>query len=105
MCVWLAPPDLGVEQGVHEGGLAQTCLSHPQDVEAEALADLFTSWLGILDSLSSCLSFYLATTPLSHSFFSELFPSLSHHLSPLFLFSVPLLSPNPGHRLLSGKGV
>ena len=39
MCVWLAPPDLGVEQGVHEGGLAQTCLSHAQDVEAEALAD------------------------------------------------------------------
>ena len=40
MCVggWL-PLDLGVEQGVHEGGLAQTRLSHAQDVEAEALAD------------------------------------------------------------------
>ena len=40
VCVggWL-PLDLGVEQGVHEGGLAQTRLSHAQDVEAEALAD------------------------------------------------------------------
>ena len=55
MCVWLAPPGLGVEQGVHEGGLAQTCLSHAQDVEAEALADLFTSWLGKLSN-PTCLA-------------------------------------------------